>query len=285
VAMLEAEADRVVCLTVPRRLYGVGMWYEDFTPVADEEVIALLADARRRYAGGEDARRAQDAQANTPSESAAAEPAPAEQELVFGLGGLALAASVIGPACPYGLVVFAHGSGSSRSSPRNRSVAKALAQEGFACLLFDLLSEHEAQRRELVFDVALLAARLEEVTRRASAEPRLRGLPIGYFGASTGAAAALAAAAALGAAIGAVVSRGGRPDLAAEDLARVVAPTLLLVGESDQQVLELNRAAAGRLRCEHELAVVPGAGHLFEEPGAMERVCALAGDWFQRHLR
>ena len=169
-------------------------------------------------------------------------------------------------------------------SPRNRAVARALATAGLGSLLFDLLSEHEARRRELSFDVPLLAARLEELTRQLTERPRLRTLPVGYFGASTGAAAALRAAATLGAEIAAVVSRGGRPDLAGEDLARVVAPTLLIVGERDHEVLELNRRAANLLACAHELVVVAGAGHLFEDAGALERVCELAIDWFRRYL-
>ena len=169
-------------------------------------------------------------------------------------------------------------------SPRNRAVARALATAGLASVLFDLLSEREARRRELSFDVPLLAARLEELTLRVTAQPRLRTLPVGYFGASTGAAAALRAAASLGEQIAAVVSRGGRPDLAHEDLARVVAPTLLIVGERDREVLELNRRAANLLACPHDLVVVAGAGHLFEEAGALERVCELAIEWFQRYL-
>jgi putative phosphoribosyl transferase len=280
VAMLEEEADRVICLTVPRRLYGVGMWYEDFAPVSDEEVLLLLADARGEPGGADPLRRA--ATASVPPTHSPRE--PEEEELGFELQGIRLPANLIFPADPRGLVVFAHGSGSSRMSPRNRAVARALATAGLGSLLFDLLSEHEARRRELSFDVPLLAARLEELTRQLTERPRLRTLPVGYFGASTGAAAALRAAATLGAEIAAVVSRGGRPDLAGEDLARVVAPTLLIVGEHDREVLELNRRAANLLACAHELVVVAGAGHLFEEAGALERVCELAIDWFRRYV-
>jgi putative phosphoribosyl transferase len=281
VAVLEQEADRVICLTVPRRLYGVGMWYEDFAPVDDEEVLALLADAREQCAERTGPEPAPGGQA-TALPGVASQ--PAEEELAFELEGLRLPASLIMPEQARGLVVFAHGSGSSRSSPRNRAVATALASAGFASLLFDLLSAHEGERRELAFDVALLSERLREVTRQARSQPRLGTLPVGYFGASTGAAAALCAAGALGETIAAVVSRGGRPDLAGEALARVVSPTLLIVGERDVEVLELNRGAARRLRCPHELEVIEGAGHLFEEAGALERVCLLAIDWFQRYL-
>ena len=188
------------------------------------------------------------------------------------------------PDSPRGLVLFAHGSGSSHLSPRNRAVARALHGGGLATLLVDLLDGSEAARPERVFDIDLLAARIEAVTRWVRSQARLQALPLGYFGASTGAAGALCAAAAVGASIRAVVSRGGRPDLAGERLGAVVSPTLLIVGSMDGEVLELNRRAAERLRCEHELAVVEGAGHLFEEPGALERVAELASGWFQRHL-
>jgi pimeloyl-ACP methyl ester carboxylesterase len=181
-------------------------------------------------------------------------------------------------------VIFAHGSGSSRHSIRNRAVAATLRQAGFATLLFDLLTEQEEGRRELVFDIPLLARRLELVTRWAIAEPQTRELPVGYFGASTGAAAALRAAAAAGEVVRAVVSRGGRPDLAGDRLAYVTAPTLLIVGGRDVEVLELNRHAARLLRCAHQLTVVDGAGHLFEEPGKLDLVAQLAADWFDTHL-
>jgi putative phosphoribosyl transferase len=184
-----------------------------------------------------------------------------------------------------GLVVFAHGSGSSRLSPRNRQVAEALNEAGLATLLFDLLTPREELDRRNVFDVGLLAERLTAVTRWARAEEGLSELPVAYFGASTGAAAALRAAAALGADVRAVVSRGGRPDLAAEALPEVSSPTLLIVGGEDREVLGLNQEAAARLRCEREIAVVPGATHLFEEPGALERVADLASEWLRRHLR
>jgi alpha-beta hydrolase superfamily lysophospholipase len=183
-----------------------------------------------------------------------------------------------------GIVLFAHGSGSSRLSPRNTMVAGALQSAGLATLLFDLLTDAEAAYRGNVFDIPLLADRLDQAADWAGAWPASRTLPLGVFGASTGAAAALVSAARR-ADVRAVVSRGGRPDLAAEALARVAAPTLLIVGGADRQVLDLNRQAQRRMRCESRLEIVPGATHLFEEPGAMEAVVALAQAWFLRHLR
>jgi putative phosphoribosyl transferase len=211
---------------------------------------------------------------------------PAERPVEIELApGLRLAGDLRLPEPAAGLVIFAHGSGSSRLSPRNRQVAEALNEAGFATLLFDLLTTEEEVDRAKVFDIGLLAERLLAVTGWARDEADLSDLPIGYFGASTGAAAALGAAARLGGEIRAVVSRGGRPDLAAESLEEVASPTLLIVGGADRQVLELNEQAARLLRCEHEVAVVPGATHLFEEQGALERVAELAADWFSPHLR
>jgi putative phosphoribosyl transferase len=188
------------------------------------------------------------------------------------------------PDNPSGLVLFAHGSGSSRYSPRNTFVAEALLARGFATLLMDLLTRNEARDRRNVFDIPLLAGRVVEAIDWIAAEPALATLPIGLFGASTGAAAALVAAAQRPERIGAVVSRGGRPDLAGEDLARVAAPTLLIVGALDYEVLELNRQSQGLLP-DSRLEVVPGATHLFEEPGTLERVVELAADWFAEKLR
>lgn len=187
-----------------------------------------------------------------------------------------------------GIVLFAHGSGSSRHSPRNRYVAQLLNEAGFATLLVDLLTaEEEAidlRTAQLRFDIGLLGARLAGVTDWVVQYPHTQSLQIGYFGASTGAAAALVAAAERPAAIGAVVSRGGRPDLAGRYLPRVRAPTLLIVGGNDFQVIELNRAAFEQLRCEKELVIIPGATHLFEEPGALDQVAQQAREWFQRYL-
>ncbi len=190
------------------------------------------------------------------------------------------------PERPAGLVVFAHGSGSSRMSPRNRFVATALRHAGFATLLFDLLTEAEDAERERRFQIPLLAERLHAAIGWAAGERHTASLPMGLFGASTGAAAALEVAAQLGGTVGAVVSRGGRPDLARpEALSRVAAPTLLIVGGEDPDVIALNEAAWNRMRCPKQLRIVPGATHLFDEPGALEQVAGLAGDWFRRHLR
>jgi putative phosphoribosyl transferase len=184
-----------------------------------------------------------------------------------------------------GVVLFAHGSGSSRHSPRNRFVASVLQDAGLATLLFDLLTEDEAADRRNVFDIALLAERLLAATKAVRRErPDLAALPVGYFGASTGAAAALWAATEPGVAVGAIVSRGGRPDLAGPRLAAVRAPTLLVVGGDDTAVLDLNRRALAQLPPPSRLAVVPGATHLFEEPGTLEAAAELARDWFRVHL-
>ncbi|MGJ0508687.1 MAG: dienelactone hydrolase family protein [Methylocystis sp.] len=188
------------------------------------------------------------------------------------------------PARPLGLIIFAHGGGSSRLSPRNARVAERLSARGFACLLFDLLQPGEAADRRNVFDIPLLAERLRGAVDWARREEETGRLPIGLFGASTGGGAALVAAADAPDDIGAVVSRGGRPDLAGAALPRVAAPTLLVVGGDDVEVLALNRQALAALRCRAELAIVPGATHLFEEPGKLEDVVALSGDWFLEHL-
>ncbi len=188
------------------------------------------------------------------------------------------------PLQPRALILFAHGSGSSRHSPRNRQVAQVLHGCDLATLRFDLLTEDEADARSNVFDIPLLAGRLLQALEWQRGQPSLSALPCGLFGASTGAAAALAAAAEEATAVYAVVSRGGRPDLAGAALPRVVAPTLLVVGGNDPEVLRLNRAALSALRSECELAVVPGATHLFEEPGTLEAAARLAADWFMAHL-
>lgn len=201
------------------------------------------------------------------------------------LEGVTLEGMLVPPAPGHGLVIFVHGSGSSRHSPRNRHVAQVLDRAGLGTLLFDLLTRTEEANRNLVFDVRLLAGRLRAVTDwvRAARPGDAESLRIGYFGASTGAAAALVAAA-LGQDVGAVVSRGGRPDLAGEHLAHVAAPTLLIVGGRDTHVLGLNAAAQARLTCESRLDVVPGASHLFEEEGTLAVAATLARDWFEEHL-
>jgi putative phosphoribosyl transferase len=182
------------------------------------------------------------------------------------------------------VVIFAHGSGSSRHSPRNQFVAEVLYRAGLGTLLLDLLTPTEELNRANVFDVELLASRLTAVTRWLSGRPDTASCRVGYFGASTGAGAALWAAADADAQIAAVVSRGGRPDLAGSRLAQVQAPTLLIVGSADEVVLALNRSAQAQLRCPSQLAVVERATHLFEEPGTLAEAAVLAGDWFARYL-
>ena len=216
--------------------------------------------------------------------------AEGEERLVrVAAGAVMLEGNLSLPKGAGGIVLFAHGSGSSRHSPRNRYVAQLLNQAKLATLLVDLLtSDEEAidmRTAQLRFDIGLLAQRLVEVTDWLTQYRDTRHLRIGYFGASTGAAAALVAAAERPDVVGAVVSRGGRPDLAGPALSRVRAPTLLIVGGNDFQVIELNRAAFTQLRCEKQLVIVPGATHLFEEPGALDEVARLAREWFERHLK
>ena len=199
--------------------------------------------------------------------------------------GRKLEGELIVPANASGVVAFAHGSGSSRHSPRNQFVARELQQAGLATLLLDLLEEEEAEDRHKVFDIELLAVRLLAAARWLGDNASTRGLGLGYFGASTGAAAALVAAARDPGRVSAVVSRGGRPDLAMRWLPQVQAPTLLIVGGRDDQVIELNQAAYKELKAEKQLVIVPGATHLFEEPGALDEVARLAADWFKRHLK
>ncbi|MGW0315916.1 alpha/beta family hydrolase [Streptomyces flavidovirens] len=268
VARLSSQVDDVVCLSVPPMFRAVGEWYENFTQTPDEEVVALLAQAAGR---------------------AGRTGHPATEEVEVVAGGFRLAGDLTMPEGADAVVMFAHGSGSSRHSPRNRSVATALNRAGLGTLLFDLLTTAEEAHRANVFDIETLAGRLSDATRWLR---RRESVPIGYFGASTGAAAALRAAASAGASadasagrgVGAVVSRGGRPDLARPRLGDVRAPTLLIVGGHDTLVLDLNRQAQAELRCENRLEVVPGATHLFEEPGALEKVADLARDWFVTHL-
>ena len=210
------------------------------------------------------------------------------QEVAIAVGPVRLNGVLRKPHVAEGIVLFAHGSGSGRHSPRNIHVAERLGEAHFATLLFDLLTEQEeavdSQTAELRFDIPLLTARLVAATEWTLAQRSLKNLPIGYFGASTGAAAALSAAARLDG-VAAVVSRGGRPDLAGTALPRVRAATLLIVGGDDHEVLALNRNAIKHLRCEAKLEIVPGATHLFVEPGTLEQVANLAADWFARHMR
>ncbi len=207
-----------------------------------------------------------------------------EREVAISAGDRTVRGTLIVPPRAAAVVVFAHGSGSGRFSPRNQYVAQELQQAGLATLLLDLLEEDEAGNRAKVFDIALLASRLRAAADWLAAQPETRKLRLGYFGASTGAGAALLAAAASPGSVGAIVSRGGRPDLADDALPRVTAPTLLIVGGDDEVVLELNREAFERLECSRQLDVVPGATHLFSEPGALEEVARLAREWFVHYL-
>jgi putative phosphoribosyl transferase len=219
---------------------------------------------------------------------AASIPAEPDRLVRVALGSVVLEGLLGMPAEPLGVILFAHGSGSGRHSPRNQYVARVLRDAGLATLLIDLLTadEEAADRRtgHLRFDIRMLAGRLVGATDWLAREPATRSLRVGYFGASTGAGAALVAAAELPAQTGAVVSRGGRPDLAGAALSRVQAPTLLIVGGNDTPVIQMNRDALAHLRAEKVLTIVPGASHLFEEPGALDHVAALARDWFLRHL-
>ncbi len=263
---LRETADQVVCLQPSRHLGSVGAWYRDFSQTSDTEVAALLAEASR------------------PGSSPDSPPPPERSltvdEVEVPAGPVRLAARLVVPATAQAVVAFAHGSGSSRHSPRNKHVAAVLNRTSLGTLLLDLLTEDEARDRHNVFDIILLARRLQAVAQWLRRET---ALPVGYFGASTGAGAALEAAA--GDDIRAIVSRGGRPDLARPAaLAHVRAPTLLIVGGLDTQVLSLNRLAADWMHCEHRIAVVPGATHLFTEPGALDTVAELACEWFTAHL-
>jgi putative phosphoribosyl transferase len=219
-----------------------------------------------------------------PAEERMTEPADRSDTLDVRVSPVGLD-GILGLPRPAGaIVLFAHGSGSGRLSPRNNYVAAALRSAGLATLLFDLLTDEEAADRSNVFDIDLLAERLALATVWVRQQEDTRGLPIGYFGASTGAAAALVAAARAPEDVGAIVSRGGRPDMAGAVLDQVRAPTLLIVGGRDVGVLELNERAFAQLKCEKSLEIVPGATHLFEEPGALNQVIDLAGRWFIRHL-
>ena len=264
-------ADEVVCLVRPEVFFGVGQGYRNFSQTTDEEVLGLLERARL---GLEDA-----------SAAAADDPPLRDEEVRVSAGPVSVAGHLTIPEHPVGIVVFAHGSGSSRRSPRNRFVAAALNSAGLATLLFDLLTPEEELNRANVFDIDLLARRLVDVTGWLATQRDTASLPVGYFGASTGAGAALVAAADPGLDVAAVVSRGGRPDLAGESLRRVHAPTLLIVGGRDDVVLDLNRQAQAAIAGECRLAVVPGATHLFEEPGTLDQVVDLATQWFLAHLK
>lgn len=258
-AWLETFVDELVCLEMPEPFYAVGAFYQNFAQVEDQQVIALLQRAEQ------------------------------SDEVSIDLGKVKLAGILVIPAAAHGLVLFVHGSGSSRNSPRNQAVARVLQSHGLATLLFDLLTEEEEaldrHSAEFRFNIQLLAERLVGATQWVLQQRRTRELSIGYFGASTGAAAALVAAARLPDMVTTVVSRGGRPDLADESLSNVRASVLLIVGAEDVEVIPLNQHALHRLHCKDKrLMLIPGATHLFEEPGTMGQVARAATDWFEQYL-
>jgi putative phosphoribosyl transferase len=275
---LADAADAIVAVETPTPFFAVGQWYEEFGQTSDEEVRALLRAPRTVGFDSGDPPDDPPTRLDDPPVTMRH-----DDEVVVTTDSLGLSGHLTVPQDSRGLVLFAHGSGSSRHSPRNRLVANRLHDAGLATLLFDLLMPEEALDRANVFDVEMLTVRLLAATRWARSQPVCAGLRIGYFGASTGAGAALWAAAE-DRSISAVVSRGGRPDLASPVLHVVQCPTLLIVGGDDTVVLRLNEEAASRLRCEHRIAVVRGATHLFEEPGTLETAADLARDWFLRNL-
>ena len=255
------HADDIVCLATPMPFRAVGLYYRDFAAVEDDEVIAALG-------------------ASPPASRAS------ERVLRIPVDGVQVDGDLVVPESPLGVVLFAHGSGSSRHSARNRHVARVLQRHGVATLLVDLLTPAEDIDPDTRFDIPLLAWRLQAALLRIRGEPGLGRLPIGLFGASTGAAAAISVAAQLAGEVAAVVSRGGRPDLAPPNaLSRVRTPTLLIVGGEDRHALNLNRAAQAAMGPWAELIVVPGATHLFEEAGALSKMAEHANAWFVRHFR
>jgi len=268
--------DEVICTVTPHFFLAVGTWYDDFRHVPDDEVSALLQRAQSTQSSH--------ISAITQVSAATAAAEPVAEQVELPLTGVTLPGLLVVPPDAPGVVIFVHGSGSGRNSPRNRRVASALTAAGLGTLLFDLLTPDEELDRSNVFDIVTLAGRLTEVTAWLRDQPGAQNSAVGYFGASTGAAAALRAAAAPHSNINSIVSRGGRPDLADDVLPDVTAPTLLIVGERDRAVLGLNRQAKQRLRTENELVIVPGATHLFEEPGALDAVTRLARDWLTAHF-
>lgn len=258
---VRAHADEVVCTITSREFVAVGQFFEEFAQVEDGDVIALLREEK------------------------ASHPEIGDPEVSIPAGTCELPGTLSCPVHAKGIVVFAHGGGSNRLSPRNRHVADHLNAHGFATLLFDLLTPEEERVYELRFDTTLLSRRLIAATKWLRNRREAEHLPIGYFGSSTGAAAALIAAARLPDRVSCVVTRGGRPDLAAEYLEQVQAPTLFIVGGLDDLVVDLNRRAFARLKSEKEMFVVRGASHLFEEPGALEQVAREAVSWFEARLK
>jgi putative phosphoribosyl transferase len=290
-AEFERIADECICAVTPEHFRAVGLWYEDFAQIDDEQVCELLATAARREAppksdaGGP-------ASSRTATGACACEGEPMEmrvpsvrkRDVTITAAGARVRGTLSLPEAAAAAVVFAHGSGSGRSSPRNRYVASVLEDAGLGTLLIDLLEENEADDRAKVFDIELLAGRLQTAADWMASQPETAKLRLGYFGASTGAAAALLAAARAPQSVGAVVSRGGRPDLSRDVLPHVTAPTRLIVGGKDDVVIELNREAFELLKCPRQFDIIRGATHLFAEPGALPEVARLAEEWFLRYL-
>lgn len=295
---LSEEVDALVCLEAPPSFGAVGLWYQNFEQTSDEEVLEWLERAREETAavegreapatGSNSPERGPKSPAGGPNSAAGRPNSDDPRSVTVTAGRIRLQGDLRIPAGARGIVLFAHGSGSSRFSPRNRFVADVLHRAGLATLLLDLLTAKEESidrvTAALRFNIGLLAERLVEATDWVARQPETGLFWVGYFGSSTGAAAALIAAARRSDRVGAIVSRGGRPDLAGPALSEVRAPTLLIVGGEDRQVIELNEGAMARMRAPAELKIIPGATHLFEEPGALEQVARTASDWFVRHL-
>jgi putative phosphoribosyl transferase len=277
--------DDIVCAATPEPFRAVGLWYGDFTQTSDDEVHDLLARAGREHP---DKPPGHDVAGARIEREVVTDGHTMERTVRLAAGPVVLEGTLVVPESARGVVLFAHGSGSSRHSPRNRFVARELQRGGLATLLIDLLTTGEEaideRTHQLRFDIRLLAERLVGAIDWLNVQPETRTLAIGLFGASTGAGAALVAAAERPRGIRAVVSRGGRPDLAGAALPQVRAPTLLIVGELDEPVIRLNEEAMARMRAPVELKIVAGATHLFEERGTLEQVARLARDWFERHL-
>ena len=288
---LRGEVDELVCVATPKYFYAIGQFYADFSQVSDAEVTELLQRALKpelQKAVGDDPPGPERRSIMIPGRKQEFD--GRKREVSIEVNGATLEGTLALPHGTEGLVLFAHGSGSSRHSPRNRYVAEVLQSQKVGTLLFDLLTRKEESidqyTAELRFDIPFLAKRLVGATRWVLNSPDTNNLRLGYFGASTGAAAALLAAAELPEYVSAVVSRGGRPDLAAEALGIVQAPTLLIVGGDDVPVIKMNREALSKLQCpEKRLVIIPGATHLFEEPGALEEVAKIAAEWFVRYCK
>ncbi len=287
---LKGEVDELVCVDTPKYFHAIGQFYADFSQVADGEVTELLQKAAKPAL-----QKVEEDDPSDPERSPTLIPgrktelSVARREVSIDVEGVTLEGSLAMPEGAEGIVLFAHGSGSSRHSPRNRYVAQILQSQRIGTLLFDLLTRQEESvdqfSGEFRFNIPFLAKRLVRATRWAMSTPGIRDLKVGYFGASTGAGAALVAAAELPGVVSAIVSRGGRPDLAGSALGIVRAPTLLIVGGDDEPVITMNREALAQLKCaDKKLVIIPGATHLFEEPGTLEEVARVAAEWFLRHF-